>query len=81
MKAKVFAAMAAAGALSLSGCASQMISDLNNAFDNPARIASGDGSPGPLTSEPYESGLAGRMNPPPSYPLATAAYIPASSKQ
>jgi hypothetical protein len=74
MKTKVFAAAAAAGGLFLSGCASQMISDLNDAFGNPARVASNE-QPPPVQG-PYISGSMGtEMRGPPQYPNPYAANI------
>ena len=73
MKTKLCAAIAATGVLLLSGCASQMISDLNKAFDNPTRLASGDKIfpvPGP-----YIASMPTRSTPPASYPNPYAAYI------
>jgi hypothetical protein len=80
MKSKPYLAIGLAGALFLSGCASQMLSDLNNAFDNPTRAASNERSTVVL-QQPYTSPMFGPSgdrpgtNPPANYPNPYAANI------
>jgi hypothetical protein len=79
MKTRLCAALAAAGGMFLSGCASQMISDVNDAFGNPTRVASNDQPP--PTQGPYISGPMGAsMNPPAQFPNPYAANIGPSLK-
>jgi hypothetical protein len=73
MKTKLCAALAATGALLLSGCASQMVSDLNKAFDNPTRLASDDRTE--VTEGPYLAPMPSVSHPPAAYPNPYAANI------
>jgi hypothetical protein len=73
MKTKLYSVLTAAGALLLSGCASQMISDLNKAFDSPTKVASGDKIfpvPGP-----YIAAIPSVSHPPATFPSPSAANI------
>jgi PBP1b-binding outer membrane lipoprotein LpoB len=78
MKTKLSAAAVAAAALLLSGCASQMVSDLDKAFDNPTRIASNDRTE--ITQEPYLAPATAMSHPPAAYPNPYAANIGPSLK-
>ena len=73
MKTKLYSMLAATGALLLSGCASQMVSDLNKAFDSPTRLASDDRTN--FTQGPYIVPLPSASHSPAAYPNPYAANI------